>query len=137
MKKTINYLKISLLYILFSTTLIQCVEEDFENKNTQSETNSPYVYGNFTFKNKTFDDFNNLSVLKEKIEYIIEKKQTNNFINGFLSKNQTIDTSKFIEISYETSKTYKFRTVSSSGFPATIELVFPEIWANTRIIKFH
>ncbi|MGB1232438.1 MAG: hypothetical protein ACPG5M_09380, partial [Winogradskyella sp.] len=29
-----------------------------------------------------------------------------------------------------------FRTQSSSGFPATLELTFSEIWANTRIIKF-
>lgn len=29
-----------------------------------------------------------------------------------------------------------FRTQSSSGFPATLELTFSEIWTNTRIIKF-
>lgn len=29
-----------------------------------------------------------------------------------------------------------FRSQSSSGFPATIELTFPHIWSKTRIIKF-
>ena len=29
-----------------------------------------------------------------------------------------------------------FRAQSSSGFPATLEMTFPEIWANTRIVKF-
>lgn len=30
----------------------------------------------------------------------------------------------------------KYRVASSSGFPATIELQFPSIWSQTRIVKF-